>query len=214
MTSPHRVVWCPPSEQANHFDQHQFQNCGRIMRNVRLDFRDGQRMHILRAGSTKPKRKTPTPEWTTRGELTQKVIVVYLEGRLFLDACPGSLPERLARCREKAEAGLPRKRARLQRWIDEYRQLSRSPKADTTDLRRLEQQISNTDTEIFVSAKLPEIVASTVYLYYRLGFDSCSVAESLGLKPPHCRQILYRLQKTAQRLGFSSAQSAATGKKS
>jgi hypothetical protein len=210
MPSPHRVVWCPPSEQANHFDQHQFQNCGRIMRNVRLDFRDGQRMHILRAGGTRPRRKTPTPEWTTRAELTQKVIVAYLENRLFLDACPGSLSERLAMCRAKAESVLPAKRARLQRWIDEYRQISRLPKADTAHLRRLEQQISNTDTEIFVSAKLPEIVASSIYLYYRLGFDSCSVAESLGLKPPHCRQILSRLGRTAKRLGFCSADSATT----
>ena len=205
MPSPHRVVWCPPSGQTDHFDQHQFQNCGRFMRNVKLDFRDVQRMHILRADGTKPKRKTPTPEWTARAELTQKVIVAYLENRLFLDDCSGSLPERLARCRAKAESRLPEKRARLQRWIDEYRQLSRSPKADPADLRRLEQQISTTDTEIFVSAKLPEIVASTVYLFYRLGFDSCSVGESLGLKPPHIRQILARLNRTARRKAMGTA---------
>jgi hypothetical protein len=210
MPSTNHVVLCPPFGQSDRFDQHQFQNCGRFMRNVRLDFREAQRMHILRAGGTKPKRRTPTPEWSTRAELTKKVIVTYLENRLFLDDCSGSLPERLARFRAKAESGLSEKCARLRRWIDEYRELARSPQTKTAELNRLERQISNMDTEIFVSAKLPEVVASTVYLYYRLGFDSCSVAESLGLKPPQCRQILARLGRTAKRLGFHSADSAAT----
>ena len=40
------------------------------------------------------------------------------------------------------------------------------------------------------------VLAASVYLYYRAGMDSVGVGEELGLKPPHVRQILWRLNET------------------
>lgn len=40
------------------------------------------------------------------------------------------------------------------------------------------------------------VIAAVVYLYYRAGMDSVGVGEELGLKPPHVRQILWRLNET------------------
>ena len=45
-----------------------------------------------------------------------------------------------------------------------------------------------------------DMVASAVYLYYRVGMDSVGVANELGLKPPHIRQTLYRLHQTAKKI--------------
>src|SRR2546425_13311822 len=41
--------------------------------------------------------------------------------------------------------------------------------------------------------------AALVYLYWRLGFTCVDCADALHLKPPHCRQILFRLDKTWKR---------------
>ncbi len=61
-------------------------------------------------------------------------------------------------------------------------------------LRDLEIQIQNVDTDLVLTDKgHAEMIAAVVYLYYRLGWNSVTVAEELGLKSPHVRQILARL---------------------
>lgn len=64
-------------------------------------------------------------------------------------------------------------------------------------LHDLEIQIQNIDTDIVLTERgHAEIIAAIVYLYYRLGWDSVTVAEQLGLKSPHVRQVLARLHAT------------------
>lgn len=64
-------------------------------------------------------------------------------------------------------------------------------------LRDLEIQIQNIDTDLVLTEKgHAEVIAAVVYLYYRLGWDSVTVAEQLGLKSPHVRQVLARLHST------------------
>jgi hypothetical protein len=61
----------------------------------------------------------------------------------------------------------------------------------------LDIQIQNLDTDLCLTARgHAEVIASIVYLYYRLGWDSVAVAEQLQLKPPHVRQVLARLHAT------------------
>jgi hypothetical protein len=68
-------------------------------------------------------------------------------------------------------------------------------------LRDLETQIMNLDTDIFLTEKgHAEMVNAIVYKYYRLAWNSVSIAEDLGLKPPHIRQVLFRLNLTADAL--------------
>lgn len=49
-------------------------------------------------------------------------------------------------------------------------------------------------------------VAAVAWLYYRVGMDSVGVGSELGLKPPHVRQILFRLHETAEKLWPSQAE--------
>lgn len=64
-------------------------------------------------------------------------------------------------------------------------------------LKILETEIEGLDTYLRMTANGgADVIAAIVYLYYRLGMDSVAVAQQLRLKPGHCRQILYRLQKT------------------
>jgi hypothetical protein len=64
-------------------------------------------------------------------------------------------------------------------------------------LHDLEIQIQNIDTDLVLTDKgHAEMIAAIVYLYYRLGWDSVTVAEQLSLKPPHIRQVLARLHAT------------------
>src|SRR5205807_7290106 len=50
-----------------------------------------------------------------------------------------------------------------------------------------------------------KLVAALVYLYFRLGFTSSDCADALGLKPPHCRQMLARLAHTWKRFVATDA---------
>ncbi len=64
-------------------------------------------------------------------------------------------------------------------------------------LRDLEIQIQNIDTDLVLTDKgHAEVIVAVVYLYYRLGWDSVTIAEELGLKSPHVRQVLARLHGT------------------
>src|SRR5208282_3224236 len=68
-------------------------------------------------------------------------------------------------------------------------------------LRHLEIEIEGIDTYLRISENGgADVVAATVYLYYRTGLDSVGVGAELGLKPPHVRQTLFRLHQAAKRI--------------
>jgi hypothetical protein len=206
----HKIIWCPPAGDSRvSFDSHQFADRKKFLSGSQLSYSDTQRLHVLRVGDRKPVRRTPTPAWAMNDESLREVLAAYLEGRLFIHDRCGTLQERLARCRAAAESQLPRKRAKLQEMVDAYRDLARLPETKPSALRLLERQIMNIDTDIFLAAKLPEVACSIVYLYHRLCWNSCSVAEHLGVKPSHVRQFLYRIGRAAQKMEICSARSAA-----
>jgi len=193
-----RIIWCPPAGESSSFDSHQFAN--RKIKSLQLSFDDMARAHVLHVADKKPGRRLPTPDWAMSDEALREVLAFYLEGRLFLRSSDGTPHERLAKCRAAAELHVVRKRRQLQKMIEKYREFARLPSRESGNLRLLEQQIGNLDTEIFIAAKLPEIVCSAAYLYHRLCWNSVSVAEHLGITPCHVRQILYRLRRAAERM--------------
>jgi hypothetical protein len=68
-------------------------------------------------------------------------------------------------------------------------------------LRRLEIALEGLDTYLRISENGgADIVGAVAYLYYRLGLDSVGVALELGLKSPHVRIMIYRLNQTAKNL--------------
>ncbi len=76
------------------------------------------------------------------------------------------------------------------RYVDEQKRI-----------KQLESEISGIDTYLRISENGgADVVAATVYLYYRTGLDSVGVGAELGLKPPHVRQTLFRLHQSAKRI--------------
>lgn len=70
----------------------------------------------------------------------------------------------------------------------------------------LARQIANLDTDIWLGERgYAETLCAIVYLYFRLSWNSCSVAEFLSLKPPHIRQVIFRLCQTAASLHLSQS---------
>ena len=65
--------------------------------------------------------------------------------------------------------------------------------APTEQRKKLEQEIENYDTQVRTAGI--EKVAAAVYLYYRAALNSVGVAAETGMKPPHVRILLYRLQQ-------------------
>jgi len=87
----------------------------------------------------------------------------------------------------------------MQRFMPGFEPEARHVKT-SKKLRALEIEIESIDTYLRITANGgADVIAGVVYLYYRMGMDSVNVGAVLGLKPPHCRQILYRLHRTWER---------------
>jgi hypothetical protein len=69
-------------------------------------------------------------------------------------------------------------------------------------IRLLEQQIENVDTRLRFEQKDGGalLALGVAYFYFRLGQDSVAVGKQLGTKPPHIRQIVWRLRQTWAKL--------------
>ena len=225
MNNSPRVTWLAPQPQAYNsprFDPHQFNDAARSLGKATTDItysdlRNG--MHVHRVPDLTRGRRLPVPAWATNDELLRNVIVKVLENRFYVRNQQGTLQERLDRCRAAAKRLAASKRAHLDASIQQFRALVEQRFADldvrsyeqlfcgalggkgaSARLKMLEKQVSGLDGEVFVSER-PELIAAVLYQYFRLGYNSCAVAESLGLKPPCIRQIVFRARKVAQREG-------------
>lgn len=152
-----------------------------------LSFQDYESMHThtrKQAGE----RRLPTPEWALNDKLLRERLVAFMEARYQIQQCTGTLAKRIKRCRAKALARRPALEATVNR-------LNRAYVAETDPARRreLEVEIENFDTTVRIMDKGLALVAAVVYFYYRCCLDSVAVAEETGIKPPHVRAMLYRL---------------------
>jgi len=174
------------------FDKWQF--AGRRSKAVSADteisFADFQFMHIHRR-QKQQERRLETPDWAVNDKLLRQVVLNAAEKRLYLRPNPKFLTDeqRLARIRETElrqmkERYLPLLRDMLARYkrLPKYRQ------------SELAIQIQNVDSQCLMATRgIVAIMVSVVYHYFRNGYDSVTVAETLRLHPPHVRQILAHL---------------------
>jgi DNA-directed RNA polymerase specialized sigma24 family protein len=75
----------------------------------------------------------------------------------------------------------------------------RSGNGAAARLNALENHIGNLDGDICITERAPELLAAIFYQYFRLGYNSPTVGEQLGLSAPQVRQIIFRARKVAQR---------------
>jgi DNA-binding CsgD family transcriptional regulator len=138
-------------------------------------------------------RRLPTPIWALNDEFLRHLLVVFLETRLHIYNPTGTLVERREAARAMAIADRTRQAATLDGLNLRYVEESKAGAAPER-LAALQLQIENLDTIIRTSENGGmDLAAAVVYLYHRCKYNSVQVGEECKIKPPHVRQILFRL---------------------
>ena len=115
----------------------------------------------------------------------------------FADAQPGTQQERIDRAQAKINKSRDRRIKVLDRLCERYLQL----KCAGADTRELEARIEGVDTALAHMDRCAALITSILFLSYRAGMNSTSVAEVLGcVKPPLVRQTNYRARKIAEEI--------------
>jgi hypothetical protein len=153
-----------------------------------LSFGDYQSMTTQERKGGRSDRRCPTPDFAMNDVLLRKVCIRYLERRAALTRRqPGTEAERLARVTAQL-----RSRAELQMAVVD--RLCAVSCTDNARRKLLEQQISSLDTTIRTDRE-PWVIPAIVKAYYRERCDSVECGARFGLKPPHIRQLLRRLNQ-------------------
>jgi hypothetical protein len=154
-----------------------------------LDFSDYSKMsvHIHKLDSA---RQFERPEWAVKPELLGQVVAKFLEHRAgYRTARKGSIKERIQFAERLLKDQVPKLQAMLALHCKRYMRAKRNG-GGTQSLAIL---IENIDTRIRIANKGAALITGIVSYYYLQGWDSVQTSAVLGIKPPHCRQILYRL---------------------
>jgi hypothetical protein len=141
-------------------------------------------------------RRLETPTWALDDLKLREVIVTAMEQRAQLRTRDGDLATRLKRA--QAEIRAQREHQIADFWRIQKRCLRRKRPTCIAHWRR---EIENLDTYLRTTAQDggASLLAAVVYFYYRVGMDSVDVSKEVGIKPPHVRQIIYRLNKIAKK---------------
>jgi hypothetical protein len=156
-----------------------------------------------------PGRQLETPSWAVNDAQLRELLVAFLEERAFNGRTgqqTGTLTERLANAQKRLIAMCEKT---LVPTIDRLCQRLVSLKRGTPltqdaqkQIQQLENQIENLDTRLRFEQKDggASLTIGVAFYYFRVGLDSVGTAERLGIKPPHARQIVWRLRNTWAKL--------------
>jgi len=205
---PHITVLPPGPERAEltieHFDRNRHGTTrfpvsaeydGESWSSPGIDFSDYSRMSTQQRKQS-GERRLPTPVWSVNQSLLRAVLVRYLEKRaMLIKPQPGTEQERMQRALAVIEKSRPLLEERLKQMCAGYVQLKKSG-CDAARLKKLAEEIENHDSVLRMNnANLAGTIIRIVHLYYACRLDSVGVGIELGLKPPHVRQILWKLRR-------------------
>jgi hypothetical protein len=217
------IQYCPPQAAAGSEAEHQFArnpNCLNDDTSASFDANgDASAVGITYAdmsaygGNMQIERKRlftsrrgGIPEWARSTALTRAVLVQYLEDRAFGRRLREKLPRateatRLARAVDRIRNHrVPKMTVVLDRLCSHY-VAEKQHGDDSARLRKLAEEIEGVDTFLRMAAEnLPAILLSVIYHAYNLGENSVEIGKALQMKPPHCRQLLKRLNDTWKRM--------------
>jgi hypothetical protein len=196
------VNWQPPA-----FDKHQF--AGRRSRAISarytpegwdstgISFSDYDKMHINHRERVQ-ERRLDTPSWAVNDTELREVLLKFCERRFYIDKrhrahVPNLTQEqRYSRIRQIERLHVKRWERIYQEHRETYKALPEERKA------KFEIQLRNADMQVHLYRRgAMAMAAAIVYLYYRLGHDSVTVAETLRINSPLVRQFLARLHNAA-----------------
>jgi hypothetical protein len=174
-------------------------------------------MHNVRCPDPRKGRRLPTPAFALSDELLQEAVVRYCEQRFLVQDRSGSLKERMQRCNEAARLTAQKAQARSELWIKNFRAIAHrnyheaepriyqalflntlrgeSPEVLLKDLAGF---VANWDGSADVDSRAPQVAAAICYLYWRLNWDSPTIALELRLRAPAVRQVLRRIRLRAE----------------
>jgi hypothetical protein len=154
--------------------------------------------------------RTGIPSWVMNPAKLREVIVHAVEQRAALCSArntytpTGTHADRLARAMENINRKRAAKIATLDACCSRYLAAleAHAPRAVVAEL---ESQIENLDTALRVDENPTAYISAVLYLSYRARMNSTQVGSALGLKPPHCRQILHRANIIAKQIEGGNA---------
>lgn len=166
-----------------------------------ISFQDFGSMRVLRRSNGRV-RRLPTPEWAVRDDLLREILLLSAENRMYIRNHAGTDEERMARIDEEQKKRVVEKERVLARMIQRH-----VVEKDPYTKHRLEINIQAVDSEIVLLKRgLVQTNAAVCYLYYRLRWDTVTVAEKLGIKSPYIRVTLARMHILAEKFGLGDKQ--------
>jgi hypothetical protein len=164
------------------FDGHDWKSHG-------LAHEDYSRMsthvHVLNSG-----RSNDCPEWTVNTATITQVVVRFMEMRSGMrNPNTGTIRERIERAEQRIKRSMPKKRAQLLQLC------KKQMEAHGEARKKLATLCENLDTQIVIAEMGARLVTGVISYYHLQGWNSVDTAHALGLKPPHVRQIVYRLNR-------------------
>lgn len=208
-----RVTYCPPGSARNAFFDTPHDSSFRRHRPVHLpsldeegtfergiDHSDYGRMNTYYHLGGSRNRRLSTPEWALSETATRRVLLAFMEGRVFSkrarEALTGSERERfvvaMARMKQRTDAMMKV----VDRLCDEY-----CAAVDGDRRRILQLEIDVLDKQIQLAGR-PDVLIAIVHGYHRQRLTSRELAEKLAMTDAHIRQLLFRLNKVAKGLGY------------
>jgi DNA-binding CsgD family transcriptional regulator len=184
-----------------------------------IDFSDYARMQT-QTHKLAPSRHLETPSWAVNNSELRELLVAFMEERAFSHSAgsqTGTLTERLANAQKKIIGDCENLVKVIDRLCARYVELKRTVPFTPEIAKKaisLARQIESLDTRLRFESKDGGItlVCGIIYRYYRQGLDSVSVGKELGIKPPQCRQTLWRLSKTWEKLHPNRSKPQPTGR--
>ena len=196
------VTLCPPAPHRSDlaFDQTIF--AGRRPWNlaaVGLDYAGLQKCSITRISNLKLGRQRPTPDWAYNDLKFREVVVRYLECRYYQRDCSGDFKTRLQRCTVEAKRQASLLKKRIEDSSAKYIALCSVDESSAKARKEFKRCIQAADSELAFHLRPAEFTASILYMWFRQGLNSPSIAETIGLSPVAIRQIIHRCCLRAER---------------
>jgi hypothetical protein len=184
-----------------HFDLFQFsgKRSHAVSADTGISFQDFDRMHITHRAPAVARRQ-PIPDYALNDSLLRNTVLTLAERRLYIEAQSGaSDADRFAAIERAAKFRMKAREQHVDSRLDAYKKAV-DEGASAKRLRELRIQAQNADSRYLFDRRPVELLLNVAYLSYRLGMDSVSVAENLGIHPPAVRTLLFRLKRVADGL--------------
>lgn len=209
------ITYCPPSPQNHnlHFDKGQFGSRRQYpveahyvghgdWASTGIDFDSYRRMGVEQR-KTRGDRRLPTPAYALNEQKLRETVIRYIEIRagLLHRKLPYTLEQRMLIASHLLKVRAEKEMKRVDALSHDYVALRSQPVSSENEqqLKVLQRRIAELDTSIRLSRE-PWVIPTIVRLYYHGTMDAVGVANEVGFKHAHVRQILYRLSSLADKM--------------